>query len=439
MSRIRTQPRADLETLLAHADTDNQREQIRAAIALPSYDAAAKSCGVTRSTIRSTIARLIAKAERRALKTNDPAFPAGQRLRGTSIQRDGAGNVALRWDKSERDSDPDQEPAEPVPPGFAQTRVSTLVDGQGNVRARWISADREKQERAAAFEAACREIAERCAGGAPRIVPPAPETLSGDWINVFPLGDPHIGMLAYAPESGDHHDLKIAVEDMQAAIRILASMAPPARKALLINLGDYFHAQDDRQQTPGHGHKLDVDGRWNKVVRAGLGLLAFAAETLLLTHEEVEIVNVPGNHDPDAARMIAIWLEAWFRHEPRVKVRDNASPYDAIEFGANMICTAHGDGAKREAVPGLFAARYPEMWGRAKYRVCYSGHVHHETTKEFSGMTVKTFRTLAAKDAWHSAKGYDSGRSLDVISHHVRFGPKRVATVDIAEVRESLR
>jgi hypothetical protein len=77
------------------------------------------------------------------------------------------------------------------------------------------------------------------------------------------------------------------------------------------------------------------------------------------------------------------------------------------------------------------------MWGRTKYRVCYSGHIHHETRKEFDGMTVESFRTLAAKDAWHSLKGYGAGRSLDVISHHREYGPSQRSTVDIRRVRHA--
>jgi hypothetical protein len=35
---------------------------------------------------------------------------------------------------------------------------------------------------------------------------------------------------------------------------------------------------------------------------------------------------------------------------------------------------------------------------------------------------VETFRTLAAKDAWHAGKGYRSGRDMYAITHHINHG-----------------
>jgi hypothetical protein len=420
--------------LLPYAINPGEIRHIEAVIAHDGNQTqAAAALGVSRSTIRSSVSHVRQRAEK---ATAGELVPVGQRLKGKStfVTPDGTST----WTKTERTpEEPEQETPEERP-GFTIASESIMRDRSGLPLVRWT---RVVQERADAFEAMCdavRAVAEEHAAGraAPSPAPVLPHD-AAEWLNVVPFGDPHIGLLAWGPESGAHHDTAIGVRDLRTAIDLALADAPPARIGYFLNLGDYFHAQDNSQLTPGHGHKLDVDGRWNKVLRAGIGAQIYCIDQMLKTHEEVWAGNVPGNHDLDAARLLAIVLEAWYRNEPRVRVLDNASPYHAIQFGENMICTAHGDGAKREALPGLFAARFRQMWGATSHRRCYSGHIHHEVVKEFEGMTVENFRTLAAKDAWHAHKGFGSGQSVDVCSHHVRHGLRRRSRIDIAEIRES--
>jgi hypothetical protein len=443
----------EIENLRPHATTTAMHRTLdEVEAAGGNLSVAARALGVSRAAVRSVIDRLRTKAGIVPARAN-PLGPSGahafvppinlaegQELKGQSTLVNAAGLVQ-RWDKSQIAglAEPD---APIVPPGHVVARTATMMRADGTVGVQWITAEPEKAARWAAFEAACKDVAEKYAAGRAEPVPaPTLGYEAEDWLNVFPLGDPHIGMLAHADETGDHHDLKIADADLRCAINMLDTRAPAAGTAYLLNLGDYFHAESNAQVTPGHGNKLDVDGRYHKVLKCGLNLLAYMAETLLRSHRRVIIGNVRGNHDPEAALMIGIWLEAWFRHEPRVEVLPNVNAYHALEFGRNMIATCHGDGAKRDDVPLLFATRFAEMWGRTRYRRCYSGHIHHKTEseKELGGMVVRTFRTLAGKDAYHAHKGYDAGRSLDVISHHKHYGPCATATVDIEEVRDELR
>jgi hypothetical protein len=308
---------------------------------------------------------------------------------------------------------------------------------QGQVLLPWVRSEPEKAEREAARIAAWRAACEELRGTIAPAPGPAPEQVDGDWLAIYPWGDPHIGMLAHAPEAGKHHDLSLAIRDYTTATRLLVASAPRAKHAIFANMGDFFHAQDDRQVTPGHGHKLDVDGRWHKVVKAGIQLQINTVRHMLTKHETVGVINVPGNHDPDAARMLSICLELAFANEPRVTVHDNANPYQVTEFGENLILWAHGDGAKREALPGLLAARWREAWGRTRYHYGYTGHIHHETEKEFPGMRVRSFNILPPKDAWHAFKGYDSEQSIEVIGHHIKYGRRSRCEFGIDLVRDA--
>lgn len=358
--------------------------------------------------------------------------PPDMRLKGTSTLSGPDGKVKQQWDKTERASD-DPPAHEVAPVDFAQRSVSTMLDGQGQVRVQWVSYEREKAQMMAAFEAAIREVVAR--GVTPLQAVRAPEFVSDEWLSLYPLGDPHIGLLGWAPETGEHSDLAIGVRDLETAISLAVDAAPAARRARLLNLGDYWHAQNDLQVTPGRGHKLDVDGRASKLLSQGLYLLERAVLRLLEKHELVDVTSISGNHDVDVSKMIPVYLEARFRDNPRVRISMDPAAVQMVEFGANMLVTCHGDRFKRERLPGVAATRWPEVWGRTRYRLGLTGHIHHITRQEYPGMVVESFRTIAGPDEYTHGSGFDSGRSLDVISLHRDRGPRMRTTIDISEVR----
>ena len=72
-------------------------------------------------------------------------------------------------------------------------------------------------------------------------------------------------MLAWADEVGENFDLKIVERELCECLAQLVARSPATEEAIITNLGDFWHAQDDRQLTPGSGNKLDVDGRSGKV------------------------------------------------------------------------------------------------------------------------------------------------------------------------------
>lgn len=360
--------------------------------------------------------------------------PEGHRVKGNSTLYGPSGEVEGQWVKSERDSD-DPPAHAPVPEGHLIKKVSTLLDGQGKVRAQWLQAPKDEQTRWDEFWAACERHIAKYKGVAAPVV--APKFNDVETCTVYPLGDPHIGMLSWAKETGADFDLHIAERDLIRAVDLLVDRAPASKIAVLANVGDFFHAEDDAQRTPTSGHKLDCDTRWAKITDVGFNIMRHLTDRLLEKHDTVHVVNVPGNHDPKMARMLAMWLSAVYEREPRVHVMDNRNPYMYLKHGKNLFGFAHGDGAKMEALPSIMAADQPEHWGSTNYRVWFTGHIHHQTRKEFPGCVIESFRTLAPRDYWHSWKGYRSGQSLSCITIHSEFGEITRSTVDIKLVRTS--
>jgi hypothetical protein len=52
------------------------------------------------------------------------------------------------------------------------------------------------------------------------------------------------------------------------------------------------------------------------------------------------------------------------------------------------------------------ATEAAEAWGRARYRVAFGGHLHHQHVQEVNGITHYLMPSLAGSDRWHSRQGY---------------------------------
>lgn len=304
-------------------------------------------------------------------------------------------------------------------PGFTFSRVSTLYGREGERLAEWQIQRPEDVERIGAIRAFVAGLMEAVPPAAP-IAPPS--VSDSDLLCVYPMGDPHFGMRAHAPEAGENYDLKRAEIETRAVVDRLVSLAPPGESALLINLGDFFHADDNSARTRQSGNPLDVDGRWHQVVKVGAWTMVHLVQRLLEKHRRVTVWNERGNHDDHSAITLATALQMYFAQDPRVEIADPAPYYHFLEFGSNLIGATHGDGPKEAELPAIMAHDMPEAWGRTRHRVFHRGHFHHDRVVDLTGCTVETHRTLAASDAWHRKSGYRARRDMKCIVYHRRWG-----------------
>jgi hypothetical protein len=320
-------------------------------------------------------------------------------------------------------------------PGFQVKGTSTYYDKEGKPAGQWVKTTRDQAQTEEIVRAFVASMVEDVRGLHKATV--GPKQCEEDLMTVYPLGDPHFGMYAWAQEAGDDFDLKKAEALTCQAIDRLVLTSPKSKKALLLNLGDFFHADDSSNATPGHGHALDVDTRYAMVMQVGVKSMVYCIKRLLDHHENVEVWMMPGNHDPHSSYALALCLSAYFDGEPRVKVDLSPGLYKYIEFGRVLLGSHHGHGAKGSDLPAIMACDQAESWGRTKHRYWYCGHIHHMSRdKEHPGCMVETFRTLAAKDAWHAGKGYRSGRDMYAITHHRLHGEIMRTRCDIGMLQD---
>jgi hypothetical protein len=229
-------------------------------------------------------------------------------------------------------------------------------------------------------------------------------------------------MYAWQAETGDDFDLDIAKRQLFAAIDRLVTTAPASGVAIILPVGDVFHADNQTNQTPGHKHQLDVDTRYVKVLSVGIAAFRHIILRALEKHLKVIVRFVGGNHDPHSIWALAMTIEAYFSNEPRVTVDLSPAAFWFYRFGSVLIGSTHGDKIKTEALLGVMATDRAKDWGETKYRYWYTGHIHNQTVKELPGVVCESFRTLAARDAYAAGAGYRAGRDMLAIVHHRNHG-----------------
>lgn len=317
---------------------------------------------------------------------------------------------------------PATDDTHPVAPGFHVRGTSKLYkDGIEEPLLTWVKTSADDEDKLAALQAALAEITAEAKGACG--VAPAPEAPSSDDIlAVYPVGDAHIGMLAWGRETGEDWDLARASAEIRRVAGLVVAAAPASTRALLIFLGDFLHTDDSTDATPAHGHKLDADSRYAKRVTVGLQLMRHLIDLARQKHQHVTVWVRQGNHDPHASVMLRAAVSALFEADDRVTISDEPGQFEVIQFGECLIGATHGHTIKAAKLPLLMATRYPEQWGSTRWRLWYTGHTHHDYAESFPGCTVEQTRIIAPKDAWAHASGYDADRGMHVDTWHVERG-----------------
>ncbi len=350
----------------------------------------------------------------------DPAVPDGYFVKQISTQLDKAGDIERQWIKTPLSQAPGML-TDQVPEGHIISGVSTLVSGDGNTLAQWVKTRKESESREELLLRLMRELPTQIPARESSIPKPT-GSLSDDLLAVYPMGDPHIGMLSWAPETGEDFDLGKAQKVMTSAMQELVTRGPRTKQALIVNLGDFFHADNEQNRTSRSGHALDVDGRWPKVLQVGIEIMVFMIDQALKHHESVRVVNEIGNHDDHSAMFLSVVLSAYYRNEPRVEIDMSPSRFHWHRFGKNLIGITHGHNTKHGDLESIMAAERASDWGETIHRFWYCGHIHHSVKKEMRGCVIESFRTLAPRDAWAANAGYRSGRDMNRITLHREYG-----------------
>lgn len=325
---------------------------------------------------------------------------------------------------------PGQDLTHETAPGFATKRVSTAYNQSGEIVLQWHIQEPER----VALEELVRGTVEAFTDDLKGVH--SPKDFQGtpveDLLCAYVIGDHHLGMLAHGDETmGDDYDVKISQDLLTRATDRLISVTPESQVGLLLNLGDFLHINDSTSTTPASKHLLDSDGRYGKTIRAASTLIKRMIMAMLDKHPDVWVINVRGNHDPDAALWLNEVMRMYFEDDPRVHVFDNISKFVWFQWGQNLVVTHHGDKIKMSNLYGSITRNLRKEWGESKHTFVWTGHVHHKNQEEYGGAIFESFNILAPPDAWHAGSGYSSSRSMTAIVLHRDYGEEGRLKVNI--------
>lgn len=241
------------------------------------------------------------------------------------------------------------------------------------------------------------------------------ESHNPDLITVIPIGDPHIGLLTWKAEVGEDWDLKIAERVFRTVFARLLAKLPDTDECVLVNTGDFFHADNIAGETSRSKHKLDLDGRHGKWIDAGGVIIVMMLDACLRKYKRVTFVNVTGNHDDIMGRFLGTLSDFTFRNEKRLTVLKGDSPRQYQQRGIVGMGFAHCHLCKPSQLPQAFACDVPEIWGATKLRMYFTGHVHHDSQtvyKDNNGVIVVSAGIIPPRDAYAYGAGYSAHRTM---------------------------
>lgn len=307
-----------------------------------------------------------------------------------------------------------------VPDGYKIKGTSSLVDEFGNTKLQWVKTDTDAERQVELMKA----VIEGMKSEITPVVPvKAVRTKRDDkLLNLYTVSDFHLGMLAWADESGDDWDMKIAEDLFSRWFDAAFQKAPDAGTGVINLLGDFAHFDSLVAVTPASGHALDADTRYQKLVRYMIRMVRRVVDMALVKHKNVRLLIVQGNHDESGMIWLAEMFSTLYDNEPRVFVDTSPDVYKMVQHGKTTLFFTHGHKCRFEVVEPIMIAKFRKAFGESVYSYAHVGHLHHQKIVESRNMVVEQHRTLAAKDAYASRGGWMSGRSANVITYSAEYG-----------------
>ena len=260
----------------------------------------------------------------------------------------------------------------------------------------------------------------------------APLHADSDLLTIYPLADAHIGMMSYGKETGESYNTDIAAERVRSWVARAVDASPASGVAVILDVGDLTHADDDTNMTPRSKHALTVDTRHFRTLDVTIAALASATECALRKHARVIVRILPGNHNQTSYMAVMFALAERYRNEPRVEVQKVPGEFFVMEFGAVMLAAHHGHGGKPDRMVHFIADEYAQIWGRTRHRFLLTGHLHHMKAQDIGGMTHEQLRAITARDAYAVSNAYSARSQLQGITYSKTHGEVQRVKIGLA-------
>lgn len=240
---------------------------------------------------------------------------------------------------------------------------------------------------------------------------------------VIDPADIHLNKLCSAFETGEDCTHELIYQRVKEGVNGIVNKAQgfPVDKILFVAGNDILHV-DNPNNTTTSGTRQDVSLMWYDAFTLARKLMVECIE-MLLPIAPVHFMYNPSNHDWTQGFFLAQTIEAWFSKCSGITFDINMAHRKYMQYGANLIGTTHGDGAKEQDLPLLMAHEAPKYWAESKHRYIYMHHIHHKKSKDYMSVCVEALRSPSGTDSWHHRNAYQHApKAIEGFVHHKEFG-----------------
>jgi len=246
--------------------------------------------------------------------------------------------------------------------------------------------------------------------------------LSAQLRNQYVFSDVHVGCMA---DSDNPNSLEEDEELIAACFELMVARAPKAESATVVILGDWFHFDSLLPLTVASKNVLFANAHFPQMVKSGIRIMRRLLTAALFYHEVVEVVIAEGNHDPASALWMREMFKALYENEPRISFVDEDRPFSATVFGDTFLGYHHGHiktikNEKDLAI--IFAAIFPELWGKTTNRYIHTGHLHHIEEKDVGGVSIRQHPTLSRLDNYAKRHAFLGTNAAICTTYSTRYG-----------------
>lgn len=173
-------------------------------------------------------------------------------------------------------------------------------------------------------------------------------------------------------------------------------------KIYLTFLGDILHV-DNTNKTTVRLTQLELEDTFEEMWKKAKDLLNYIVHTFSLF--ETEVIWVSGNHSRGLEYALFDGLKDTWEANTQITFDVDMKLRKVFQYGLNGVGLTHGDMPKKQLFD-WFAADFPEVWGKIKYREMHYGHLHSEAVDTIGGVINRRIGTTKSQDEFEYFMGF---------------------------------
>ncbi len=288
--------------------------------------------------------------------------------------------------------------------------ITGTVKDSGGVNKVWMYQIKVWLQRKTPTRVAAERLLESIGTRSPK-VPEIKRTKKGSYMLEVSIMDVHYGMRCWKGLADEDYNPEIAERLFLGSVEELLARAEgyDIEQILFVCGNDFLHSEPNGKTTKGVPQQEADDPQ--RTFERGIDLLIAAIDRLKET-APVHVPFIAGNHANDSEIHLGHVIKAYYRNDANVTVDAELSPYKVYEYGINAIFFEHGNEVPNTRLPSVFAAEYPEIWGRTTWREAHLGDQHRKGTAkpaafEEQGVSVEFLPSLVTGNKWHKGRGFN--------------------------------